>query len=271
MRGAGSWFLGMCAIAKNEGRYLREWLEWHRMIGIEHFFLYDNESDDDTARVLAPYIEQGLVDYQLWDEHPGQLSAYADCIGRVRQRCTWIAFVDLDEFLVPGPGLRMSDLLAQLPSCNGLGVNWLQFGPSGWKDPPAGLQIASYCQRSADDDPDNRYFKSIVRTARVLGPSQHPHGFQFLDSGFLCDEDGRPILHETLTSKHSSRHVRINHYYTRSESEFARKLLRGNADQLEGRPADLASAAFYQRFNRVRDERMLAFVPALTARLEVAP
>ena len=37
-------YLTLCAIAKNEGRYLQEWIEYHKMLGVEKFFIYDNES-----------------------------------------------------------------------------------------------------------------------------------------------------------------------------------------------------------------------------------
>ena len=55
--------LAVCAIAKNEGPYLVEWIEWHRKMGVEKFYFYDNESTDTTRRILEPYIKEGVVDY----------------------------------------------------------------------------------------------------------------------------------------------------------------------------------------------------------------
>ena len=40
------YYLAVCAIAKNEGPYFREWIEWHRKQGVEKFYIYDNESND---------------------------------------------------------------------------------------------------------------------------------------------------------------------------------------------------------------------------------
>ena len=45
-------YLTISAIMKNEGPYLKEWLEFHHMVGVEHFFLYDNNSDDKTREIL---------------------------------------------------------------------------------------------------------------------------------------------------------------------------------------------------------------------------
>ena len=41
-------YLAVCAIAKNEGPYFKEWLDWHHAQGVEKFYIYDNESTDGT-------------------------------------------------------------------------------------------------------------------------------------------------------------------------------------------------------------------------------
>ena len=56
-------YLTLCAIAKNEGRYLQEWIEYHKMLGVEKFFIYDNDSADNTLEILQPYIDANLVEY----------------------------------------------------------------------------------------------------------------------------------------------------------------------------------------------------------------
>ncbi|MDE6508864.1 MAG: glycosyltransferase family 2 protein [Muribaculaceae bacterium] len=59
------YYLAVCAIAKNEGPYFKEWIEWHRSQGVEMFYIYDNESTDCTRQVLQPFIATGMVDYPL--------------------------------------------------------------------------------------------------------------------------------------------------------------------------------------------------------------
>ena len=59
-------YLAVCAIAKNEGPYFKEWIEWYLKQGVEKFYIYDNESTDCTKEVLAPYIESGVVDYTFF-------------------------------------------------------------------------------------------------------------------------------------------------------------------------------------------------------------
>ncbi len=52
--------LAVVAIFKDEGKYLREWVDYHLLAGVEHFYLYNNDSSDDYAKVLAPYVENNL-------------------------------------------------------------------------------------------------------------------------------------------------------------------------------------------------------------------
>ena len=55
--------ISVCGIFKDEGPFLKEWIEFNKMVGVEHFYLYNNNSSDNFLNVLAPYIESGLVTY----------------------------------------------------------------------------------------------------------------------------------------------------------------------------------------------------------------
>ena len=35
-------YLSVCAIYRDEAHYLAEWIEFHRLVGVERFFLYNN-------------------------------------------------------------------------------------------------------------------------------------------------------------------------------------------------------------------------------------
>src|SRR5271165_3682750 len=54
--------LSMCAIFQDEAPYLKEWIEFHKLMGVEHFYLYNHRSKDDYKKVLEPYILSGLVE-----------------------------------------------------------------------------------------------------------------------------------------------------------------------------------------------------------------
>ncbi len=46
-------FASLCCIIRDEAQYLVEWIEYSRMIGVDHFFLYDHGSTDGTVEVSS--------------------------------------------------------------------------------------------------------------------------------------------------------------------------------------------------------------------------
>lgn len=74
--------VAICAIFLNEGPYIREWIEFHRIVGVEHFYLYNNMSVDNYKCILERYIAEGIVTLIEWDVPHGQISAYKNCIKR---------------------------------------------------------------------------------------------------------------------------------------------------------------------------------------------
>ena len=89
-------FLSVCAIFKNEGRFLKEWLDYYLLAGVDHFYLYDNGSDDDGVAVLKPYVDKGLVTLIDWTMPYGQMPAYFDCVEKYSGETNWIGFFDLE-------------------------------------------------------------------------------------------------------------------------------------------------------------------------------
>ena len=93
--------LAVVAIMKNEGAYLKEWLDYHLAAGVDHFYLYDNESPDNQAEVAEPYIAAGLVDYISAPGKLMQLVVYNDAVKRFRFQSRHMALIDIDEFIFP--------------------------------------------------------------------------------------------------------------------------------------------------------------------------
>ena len=48
--------LAVVAIMKCEGHYVKEWLDYHLLAGVDHFFIYDNDSPDNQREVVQPYV-----------------------------------------------------------------------------------------------------------------------------------------------------------------------------------------------------------------------
>ena len=95
-------YASLCCIIRNEADYLEEWLEYSRMIGVEHFYLYDHGSTDKTQELLAGYIAADIVTLHQWEfaGYP-QREAHSHCTHRYAHATTWLGLMDVDEFIMP--------------------------------------------------------------------------------------------------------------------------------------------------------------------------
>src|SRR5437667_317880 len=94
--------VAICALAKNESRYIEEWLAFHVLQGVAELLIFDNESDDGMRELLARaagHVPLSVVDWPSHDYHGMQLDAYAQGAKRLAGRADWVAFIDVDEFL----------------------------------------------------------------------------------------------------------------------------------------------------------------------------
>ena len=130
--------VAICACFKNEEKYLREWIEYHLMIGVEHFYLFNNESSDGYIQILEPYITNGHVTVEDIPGKGVQYEAYKKCLDKHHQDVEWIAMIDLDEFITvkkkieAGDSLpKLTNLLARFEKYPSVRFWWRQFGSSG--------------------------------------------------------------------------------------------------------------------------------------------
>jgi hypothetical protein len=58
-------YLAICVIVKNQHRDIREWLEYHRWLGVQKVYLYDNNSSVSGSHCsgCCKYAGPGLIDW----------------------------------------------------------------------------------------------------------------------------------------------------------------------------------------------------------------
>ncbi len=240
--------LAVCAIFRDEAPYLEEWLTFHRGVGVERFFLYNDRSTDGYGSVLAPWIASGIVELQDWHEQ-NQVAAYNDCLARHGVDVTWIAFLDLDEFLYSPTGKPVPEILERYENAAAIFVYWSLFGSGGLTAMPSAPVLSSYlrCQaleKAIHDDfdhgmpgtPDHitawsRDGKSVVRAAWVDVMNNHQPSR--ISAGRVVDENGRDMpkaARERRTSRQPFTYslLRINHYWSKSLEELTRRTQRSD-------------------------------------------
>jgi len=262
-------YLAICAIVKNEARYLREWIEFHKIVGVNRFYLYDNASTDDTRQLLEPYVIAGEVVLTDWPMHPGQMQAYDHCLHHYSDRARWIAFIDVDEFLFGTYEDDLRSILKDYEGFCGVLVNWLVFGSSGHVAAPAGPVTANFTWRGAEDCKINKHVKSIVDPAVTLRSVGNPHAFVYHDSRCPVNEAKIPLSPSQHNeygafSLPSVSRFRINHYATKSREECEQRRLKGRAAKKELKSVDYFEA---HDFKFEQDLTIQRFLPLLKCKL----
>lgn len=123
--------VAICAIFKNEAHNMKEWIEFHKIIGVDHFYLYNNFSNDNYLEVLNIYIDKGLVTLIDWPIEKGQMKAYEHCFANFKEECNWVSFLDLDEYIIPIKTESIKKWLEKRTIFPCILVYWKMFGTSG--------------------------------------------------------------------------------------------------------------------------------------------
>jgi hypothetical protein len=270
-------YLSICTMYRDHASYLLEWLEFHRLVGAERFFLYDNGSVDEHLDVLGPYLDEGIVALHEWPLHPGLRAAFEHCVERHRLDSRWIAFIDIDEFLFSPTGTPVAEVLRDYEDSPGVGVNRVPFGPSGHLKRPPGLVIESYVRRPKVMQ---TVIKSIVDPRAVEG-CRGAHHFSYRDGRCAVDERGRVLdparkipgevaragrtarSNAAFTESFSVERLRINHYATKSAEEWEAKLALPRPDTGTERPQGAGERLLTRLDAEADDRAIMRYVPAL--------
>jgi len=249
----------MVACILNEAPYLKEWIDFHLLIGFEHFYIYDTgteakpmkvnypqyreecvlglgwpevahlESDgkyyldlDNPYEVLKPYITEGLVTYI---KHPlfSQKIIYDKAISDYGKHSQWMAFLDLDEFLYPtDPNLDLVTILKDFKEFPGLGVNQLFFGSSNQEKYDPRPVLERFIHRASDDcgyEKYNDYIKTIAQPDQVKA-FKNAHVCKFIKKRKAVNTVKDRISVKAQCFPIHHELLRINHYHIKSQEEF---------------------------------------------------
>ncbi|KAI4389398.1 hypothetical protein MLD38_001628 [Melastoma candidum] len=153
----------VCTMLRNQAKHMREWVIYHAHIGVQRWFIYDNNSDDDIADVIESlYDENYNISRHVWPWVKTQEAGFVHCALRARDTCQWVGFIDVDEFLHLPSGILLDSVLrneSRPSNVAELRVSCHSFGPSGLKHAPReGVTVGYTCRIAAPER-----HKSIVR------------------------------------------------------------------------------------------------------------
>jgi hypothetical protein len=217
-------YLSIAAIARGEAPYVDEWATYHFGMGVEHIYFYNNDPDV-TAAIRMLGFGKDRVTVVPFQGETMQTRMTEHALTKYRNDSRWIAFIDVDEFLVPLKTDNLQTFLKPYEPYPAVCPHWYLFGSSGREVYEPIPVIERFTRRAAEVD---RHIKSIVdprRTGKWVTVHKYTHDTSAVDEHFrpIAETDSRP-------EPASADLVQINHYVTKSYAECKERRNRPRAD-----------------------------------------
>lgn len=222
----------LVAIARDEEPYIAEWLAFHLAVGVSRILVFDHGSRDDTASIVARAGRRvPAVSLHPVPPDPArtpQLAAYAAALPLVET--PWVAFLDIDEFLVPWRDGSVPAYLARVPDdVAAVHVNWRSFGSSGLVAPGYGRVTEAFRRCAEPDWAYQGHYKTLARRERIVYANIHEvavtHGRRTLSD--FTDVDPAAI---GSAGRIAYDGIQLNHYQAKTRAEFDARMRLPRAD-----------------------------------------
>lgn len=254
------YFLSFVTNFKNENRYLKEWLDYHICVGVNHFYLINQDGSAESKDILLAYEKAGYVTQYDWthlqNKYEGPTFFFQknrNHLGNIRvaknhrHETRWLLKIDVDEFLFSKDTTKsVSELIETYDAkkINYLRIPRIDFGSSGLITPPKGGVLSNYTQRESSSSNYKDCASTLFLNNNSYCYSQHYWSYKWLKKGHaltLSDQDN----------------LRINHYYTKSKEEYFQRQNISRGRRISEEDFEKIS----QRCNAVTDDSMLRHLP----------
>ena len=237
----------LCVVQKDEDWYLQEWIDYHLALGFTDIYIFNHGNADITSTLQVHSLPVNNIPHR--PVHV-QLMVYNACLKIIQQRMlpqhgsyntTWVAFLDVDEFLVLKKHETVQAFMADhCPNENGLcgsvGINWQWFGTSNHTYFEPNKPVTQrFLYR---DYQPHKIIKSIIRVDEAYCLTSAHFSF-FRRSDPLQNKSQPPFSYDTsgriLWGPYSHQRLNdvavVNHYTNSLEEWYARRCRRGDVNQ----------------------------------------
>ncbi len=232
--------VALCLSVRQQHADIVEWVLWHKYIGVDKIYIFDENSTPPMHDILQPYIDIGLVEYYNYlakgakTSAPGQMYVYNTCLQLFQGRHNWIGLIDTDEYIYPydiyDNIIDINIALAPYLQYGGVGLNWKICGSNGHITRPYNGTfsiIKSYTACAPDYVMDNGHVKIIANTLYTYEAGPSPHETKTHPGYPNVDTIGR-ILTNHRSDPYNVTSIVLYHYATQSYADYLNKVQRGN-------------------------------------------
>lgn len=265
----------ICAIAKDESRYIIEWIAYHLAVGATKLVIFNNDSSDGMDVLIRSIAEKdSRVELIDWPSHDGvspQVSAYNHALKQVHT--SWIGFIDIDEFIVPLKDNDIPSYLRAIPSdVSSIHINWRGYGSSGRDDDKYDFVTTAFTKASNRFWGNNHHFKSIARTS--LATEAFIHDIEtYRGRRVLSDMREFETRNRGISDRVAHHNIQINHYQSKTFIEFEARMRRGDANFPKNHPGRSRDGTI-ERFKQIdqnvdEDKSIMKFYDVMRTEYEL--
>jgi hypothetical protein len=217
------YYLSLCCIIKDE-KYLEEFIIYYRILGVEHFYIYDNDSSIPIKERLNNNYYQRMCTIINFPGKAQQMNAYNDFFKNYGSKTKWAIIVDGDEYILPKKVFSIRDFLKIYNDYHAVGINWVMFGSSYHEKTQSGYVIDNY---RFNEGCQNKHIKTICKPEFVI-KMDNPHYVNLKDPSKYIDPN-KKIIKGPFNENKTNDVIQINHYWGKSMEDLVEKINRGRA------------------------------------------
>ena len=249
----------VCTFVKNQNLYIIEFIQFYQKIGVNKFFLYDNnEKDGETFdNLLRAYKDNGTVEIINWrgkkDENEIMMN---DCYKNNFNKYDWLIFYEIDEYIhIKDNNLKLFLSEQKFENCEIIYLNWLFHTDNN---------LINYDNRTLQErfpipEPNpqknnsyiNHFVKSILKGN--INDIEINNIYRLSEKIKGCDGNGiKPIFNRNEMNENDFENNYIIRYWFKSTEEFVKKL---NKETIN---ADEKNKTIHQyfSFNEINEEKI---------------
>lgn len=236
-------YLTIGTLWKNENYYAMDFIKYHRVVGVEHFVIFNNADENDYSLefLLKDEKDVEIIRFptfitQMHQEAWGQLIRYNQ--GKTK----WLALIDADQCLVPVQTDDVRQVLKNYENFASLQINWKSFGSGHQDNKLPGSVYERFIMTSQNDSIYNAHCQFICQPDRTLPiKTAEPH-YPYLPVNEIMVNTNKEQIDETkqvslnpntpLSFNVPALHdvLWVAHYTNKSREEWIIKNNKGRAD-----------------------------------------
>lgn len=213
----------ICVIIKNEQKFLKEWIEWHLNLGFDAIHIFEDKDSisheyicDEYSNVFLRGYENDMQIHDMFNINSSvkQYRLYTWFAEEYKNIYDWIAFIDLDEFIIFSNDYNLDKFCKEFDSYPAVHLSWKMKGASGHiKSPTCNVMDAYTSDANFPPEETGWRVKSFINSKHFKGMTSLHHSVEGVDVNGKISKDH--LIYEKCW---------INHYFTKSWEDWCDRI-----------------------------------------------